>query len=257
MLSSNILPLAAAALLLCANSRLHSAYKTGIELGFALPTCYAIFPEVNLPFLTTTRTSQNVTPSRTGTRDDCAKRGRRAIARRDGAASTVMVTHGNRTSTSFQADDSASLPDGSVVRAKSDPDDIVCYTGGEIVFSNYRMCKVTSAWLLVFWTDRVIVETLDKPQVTFSCDGSSAPCASQFWVVEVEAFYYQSEFFQKEIKGPASFSCKTGAGCKFEGPGMDMLVSALYGDDSMTMDCDVGECLRRSQVPGSSLRKVQ
>ncbi|KAJ7253434.1 hypothetical protein C8J57DRAFT_624645 [Mycena rebaudengoi] len=153
-------------------------------------------------------------------------------------------------------------------------------------------------------TDRVIVETLDKPQVTFSCDGSSAPCASQFWVVEVEAFYCalgqctatttvdyesttttyacesmqcscipgrvmcglsggggggidQSEFFQKEIKGPASFSCKTGAGCKFEGPGMDMLVSALYGDDSMTMDCDVGECLRRSQVPGSSLRKVQ
>ncbi|KAJ7253444.1 hypothetical protein C8J57DRAFT_1348104 [Mycena rebaudengoi] len=162
--------------------------------------------------------------------------------------------------------------------AESDAEDMVCYTGGELVFSNYRMCKVTN---------RLIVETVNEPQVTFSCDGPDATCAFQFWVAEVEAFYCAldqctatttvgvnlttttthacipgrnicgksgeidlTEFFQEEVKGPASFSCKTGGGCKFEEPAMNELISDLFGDDSMTMDCDVGECLRRSQVPG-------
>jgi hypothetical protein len=37
--------------------------------------------------------------------------------------------------------------------------------------------------------DRLIVETVNEPQVTFSCDGPDATCAFQFWVAEVEAFY--------------------------------------------------------------------
>ncbi|KAJ7253446.1 hypothetical protein C8J57DRAFT_1473786 [Mycena rebaudengoi] len=175
--------------------------------------------------------------------------------------------------------------------AESDPDDMVCYTGGVTVFSNHRMCKVTN---------RILVKGLGKPQVTFSCNKASASCSFQFWVQDedwaipdaVESWYcaldqctetttvdYESttiayacdgiqcscipgrvmcdpskmfdmgEFLRDEVKGPASFSCTTGAGCKFEEPKMNEIMWDIFGDPYMTMNCDAGECLRRSQVP--------
>lgn len=58
------------------------------------------------------------------------------------------------------------------------------------------------------------------------------------------------EFLTEEIKGPATFSCKSGAGCKFEEPAMNQLINDIFGDSSITMNCDSGECLHYTQVPG-------
>ena len=59
-----------------------------------------------------------------------------------------------------------------------------------------------------------------------------------------------SDFLTEEIKGPATFSCKTGAGCKFEEPAMNQLINDIFGDGYITLECEGGECLYYSQVPG-------
>lgn len=58
------------------------------------------------------------------------------------------------------------------------------------------------------------------------------------------------DFLKEEIKGPATFSCKSGAGCKFEEPAMNDLIDSIFGDRYITLDCAGGECLHYSQVPG-------
>ena len=63
-----------------------------------------------------------------------------------------------------------------------------------------------------------------------------------------------TEFLRDEITGPASFSCKTNEGCKFEEPGMNGLIEMFFGDGYITLQCDSGECLHYSQVPGYVVR---
>ncbi len=58
------------------------------------------------------------------------------------------------------------------------------------------------------------------------------------------------DFLKEEIKGPAKFSCKTGAGCKFEEPAMNDLINSIFGDTYITLECEGGECIHYSQVPG-------
>ncbi len=64
------------------------------------------------------------------------------------------------------------------------------------------------------------------------------------------------DFLKEEIKGPASFSCRsteggsTSDGCKFQEPAMDDLIKSVFGDESITLQCDSGECLYETEVPG-------
>lgn len=60
------------------------------------------------------------------------------------------------------------------------------------------------------------------------------------------------DFLSEEVKGPGSFSCVSGKGCVFEEPAMNQLINDIFGDKSITLDCESGECLHRSQVPGYS-----
>jgi hypothetical protein len=62
------------------------------------------------------------------------------------------------------------------------------------------------------------------------------------------------DFLKEEIKGPATFSCKTGAGCKFEEPAMNQLINDIFGDKYISLICEGGECLHYSQVPGYIVR---
>lgn len=62
------------------------------------------------------------------------------------------------------------------------------------------------------------------------------------------------DFLQEEIKGPATFSCNTRTGCKFEEPAMNELISSIFGDSYITLQCKGGECLHYSQVPGYVVR---
>jgi hypothetical protein len=62
------------------------------------------------------------------------------------------------------------------------------------------------------------------------------------------------EFLKEEIKGPATFSCTTGDGCKFEEPAMNQLINDIFGDKFISLICEGGECLHYSQVPGYVVR---
>ncbi|THG96392.1 hypothetical protein EW026_g5435 [Hermanssonia centrifuga] len=136
---------------------------------------------------------------------------------------------------------------------------MTCYTAGETVFENHQICNVTNRKILDMLPDR-------PPEVTFSCDRDAATCQFQFWTAQVESFYCAldtctsgleltlnsdiTDFLREMIKGPATFSCKTGEGCKFEEPGMNELILTFFGDEYITLDCDSGECLHYQQVPG-------
>ncbi|KAI8347182.1 hypothetical protein EDC96DRAFT_427732, partial [Choanephora cucurbitarum] len=157
-----------------------------------------------------------------------------------------------------------------------------CYRGGLTVFENHQMCNVTNRKILDQLKDQI-------PQVTFSCNKNQATCDFQFWVDQIESFYchldkcafdqtheynknttkYTCEtidcrciademlcgkdgsidLLKDEIKGPASFDCN-GGNCAFSEPAMDDLISAVFGDDSIFLSCNSGECLHYTMVPG-------
>ena len=58
------------------------------------------------------------------------------------------------------------------------------------------------------------------------------------------------EYFENDIKGPATFQCTTGRGCTFSEEAMDELITTFFGDPMITLQCESGECLHYSQVPG-------
>lgn len=58
------------------------------------------------------------------------------------------------------------------------------------------------------------------------------------------------EFLEQEVKGPGSFLCTSGKGCKFSEPAMNNLINDVFGDPAIFLDCESGECLHTSQVPG-------
>jgi ABC-type multidrug transport system ATPase subunit len=64
------------------------------------------------------------------------------------------------------------------------------------------------------------------------------------------------DFLEQEIKGPASFtSVKTEGGSKDDGsvfsePAMNDLISNIFGDESIFLKCNAGECVYETEVPG-------
>ncbi len=64
------------------------------------------------------------------------------------------------------------------------------------------------------------------------------------------------DFLRESIKGPASFSCasteggSSDDGCHFHEPAMDDLIKNVFGDESISLTCDSGECLAETEVPG-------
>ncbi|SCZ99125.1 BZ3500_MvSof-1268-A1-R1_Chr3-1g05826 [Microbotryum saponariae] len=64
----------------------------------------------------------------------------------------------------------------------SDDENAVCYKQGYAVKEMFQMCDVTNRKILDMLPGR-------PPQVTFTCDVSSATCGFQFWIGKVESFY--------------------------------------------------------------------
>lgn len=63
-----------------------------------------------------------------------------------------------------------------------------------------------------------------------------------------------TDFLDQLIKGPASFSCLQQDGgtnnCQFKEPEMDKLIQMMFGDSGIFIDCQAGECLHETEVPG-------
>ncbi|KJA19756.1 hypothetical protein HYPSUDRAFT_44037 [Hypholoma sublateritium FD-334 SS-4] len=171
-----------------------------------------------------------------------------------------------------------------------DPDvevgNMTCYKGGETVFNNHQMCDVTNRKIIdqlpgrppqvtfscdssdktcafQFWTAQVesfycglenctstTVPEYNTNTTTYACEKIKCKCVPGRFICGEDGSIDISDFLTEEIKGPAKFSCKSGDGCKFEEPAMNVLIDQVFGDSFITLKCDGGECLHYSQVPG-------
>ncbi|PCH42135.1 hypothetical protein WOLCODRAFT_25157 [Wolfiporia cocos MD-104 SS10] len=163
---------------------------------------------------------------------------------------------------------------------------MTCYKAGETVFENHQICKVTNRKILdmlpdrppevtfscnkvdstcsfQFWTAQVESFYCELTQCTsgfetgydtnttkYECENINCKCVPGRFICGENGSIDITDFLKEDITGPASFTCKTGKGCKFEEPGMNMLIDTFFGDAYITLECDSGECLHYSQVPG-------
>ncbi|KAI6025447.1 hypothetical protein EDC04DRAFT_2869360 [Pisolithus marmoratus] len=173
----------------------------------------------------------------------------------------------------------AQIDDGAVAN-------MTCYKGGETVFSNHQMCDITNRKILdmlpgrppqvtfscdnatstcsfQFWTAEkesfyCALDTCtsqkkagyDADTVTNACEHIKCKCIPGRFLCGEDGSVDISDFLVEEIRGPGKFSCKTGDGCRFEEPAMNQLINDIFGDAYITLNCEGGECLHYSQVPG-------
>ncbi|KAI0783919.1 hypothetical protein BC629DRAFT_1582504 [Irpex lacteus] len=178
------------------------------------------------------------------------------------------------------------LPDDFLDDDSEGVGNMTCYKGGETVFQNHQICDVTNRKILdmlpdrppevtfscdnddrtcqfQFWTAQVesfycSLDTCtssvdighDKNVTKYDCEHIQCKCVPGRFICGENGSIDISDFLKDDIKGPASFSCTTGQGCRFEEPGMNDLILTFFGDSYITLECDSGECLHYSQVPG-------
>ena len=96
----------------------------------------------------------------------------------------------------------------------------------------------------------------DKNTTHYKCDNIKCACIPGRMLCGEEGAVDIGEFLEESIKGPASFSSistlggSSKDGSKFEEPAMNDLIKSVFGDESITMHCNWGECMYRTDVPG-------
>ncbi|KAI9376685.1 hypothetical protein BJX61DRAFT_530690 [Aspergillus egyptiacus] len=163
----------------------------------------------------------------------------------------------------------------------------VCYKQGVTVKENHQMCDVTNRKILdmlgkqkpqvtfsckaddktcnfQFWIDQVesfycgldtckwdLETEHDKNTTSYVCDNIQCSCIPGRKLCGEGGFFDIGELL-KTIHGPASFSTVEGkgGGSKFKVPVLDDIVKNVFGDESITLKCNSGECLYKTDVPG-------
>ncbi|KAF8475713.1 ATP-binding cassette sub-family G member 2 [Kalaharituber pfeilii] len=166
----------------------------------------------------------------------------------------------------------------------------VCYKGGVTVKENHQMCDVTNRKILdllgdkkpqvtfscnaeskicgfQFWIGRVesfycglsecefhLDASYDKNVTQYDCQKINCECVPGRMLCGEPGSIDISEFLLNEIAGPATFSCSSRPdhddGCYFSEPAMNGLIENVFGDSSITLDCNSAECLHYTEVPG-------
>ncbi|KAL8286472.1 hypothetical protein RQP46_004489 [Phenoliferia psychrophenolica] len=172
------------------------------------------------------------------------------------------------------------------VKPDESGDDAVCYQQGFGIREVFQMCDVTNRKILDMLPGRPpqVTFTCDVPSSTcgfqfwigkiesFYCGLSN--CSTTFEVgfdsnyTEVNCKTMEcacipgkmlcgedgsvdiSDFLVEEIAGPAKFSSRTGEATKFEEPAMNSLINDIFADAYITLECQSGECMSASDVPG-------
>ncbi|WVQ83751.1 hypothetical protein IAT38_005895 [Cryptococcus sp. DSM 104549] len=114
-----------------------------------------------------------------------------------------------------------------------------------------------------FWVDRIesfhcelqecswqVKESFDSNRTDYRCERMECACIPGRFLCGEDGSVNIDDFLTEEVKGPGSFNCQTGKGCAFEEPAMNQLINDIFGDKSITLDCESGECLHFTQVPG-------
>lgn len=98
--------------------------------------------------------------------------------------------------------------------------------------------------------------THDQNVTSYRCDNISCKCIPGRMLCGEEGSIDIGEFLSESIKGPASFSTVSTEGGSpedgsiFQEPAMNELIQSVFGDKSITLRCDAGECLYHTDVPG-------
>ncbi|EMC94320.1 hypothetical protein BAUCODRAFT_149488 [Baudoinia panamericana UAMH 10762] len=100
-------------------------------------------------------------------------------------------------------------------------------------------------------------EATDTSNTTsYRCETARCQCVPGRFLCGSENSIDISDFLDQEIKGPATFkTMRTEGGAKEDGstfsePAMNGLISSVFGDESITLQCHSGECLYKTEVPG-------
>ncbi|KAF7723744.1 hypothetical protein EC973_001720 [Apophysomyces ossiformis] len=160
-----------------------------------------------------------------------------------------------------------------------------CYRGGLTVFENHQMCNVTNRKILEqlktqipqvtfscnthqescdfqFWVDEIESfychlnscefaqeHGYDYDTTKYACKTIECECIKDEMLCGKDGSIDLTDLLKEEIKGPASFIC-TDSHCAFSEPAMDEIISQIFGDDSIFLSCNSGECLHYTMVPG-------
>nr|WOF01077.1 ABC transporter domain-containing protein [Corynespora cassiicola] len=103
-------------------------------------------------------------------------------------------------------------------------------------------------------TDKWIAES-DRNVTQYMCENIKCRCVPGRMLCGEEGSIDIGDFLKEEIKGPAEFksiSTLSGkeSGSIFSEPAMNDLISSVFGDESIFLKCDAGECLYQTEVPG-------
>lgn len=94
----------------------------------------------------------------------------------------------------------------------------------------------------------------DQNSTNYRCENVECKCIPDRMLCGENGSVDITDFLDQEIKGPATFSCLQEEGginnCKFKEPAMDNLIQMMFGDDSILLTCQGGECLYETDVPG-------
>ncbi|CAO1631682.1 unnamed protein product [Parajaminaea phylloscopi] len=169
-------------------------------------------------------------------------------------------------------------------------DNATCYTGGSTGRQSFQQCDVTNKQIrdllpgrppkvtfscqkdaetcnFQFWIGQKesfycdlsrcseqLEMTAQSNNTLYTCEKAKCSCIPGRMLCGESGSIDIGEFLDEEIKGPAKMSCRTGKkgdrDCKFEEPGMNGLITDVFGDQAIFLSCQSGECVHYSQVPG-------
>ncbi|KAI5821298.1 hypothetical protein BZA77DRAFT_238132 [Pyronema omphalodes] len=173
----------------------------------------------------------------------------------------------------------ALMPDGK---------DGVCYKQGLTVKENFQQCDVTNRKILEmlkkepqvtfscnkeheectfqFWVDQResfycdlkecdwdLETSHDKNVTSYACKNVQCECIPGRTLCGEKGSIDLTDFLAEEIQGPATFQCdssKSNDQCAFSEPSMNQVIKDIFGDSTILLNCDSGECLHKSEVPG-------
>ncbi|KAM0788368.1 hypothetical protein ACM66B_001508 [Microbotryomycetes sp. NB124-2] len=171
-------------------------------------------------------------------------------------------------------------------RDDSDQDTAVCYKQGYAVREMHQMCDVTNRKILdmlpgrapqvtfncdmssstcgfQFWIGRnesfycglsnctsSLDIGYDYNTTEYNCEKVTCACIPGKMLCGEDGSVDITEFLEEEVKGPGKFTQRSGEDSRFEEPAMNSLISDIFGDTYITINCKAGECLRASEVPG-------
>ena len=96
----------------------------------------------------------------------------------------------------------------------------------------------------------------DHNATHYRCQNVRCKCIPGRMLCGEEGSIDIGEFLEVSIRGPATFSSLSTVGgsgkdgSKFQEPAMNGLIKSVFGDESITLKCNSGECLYRTDVPG-------